>query len=97
MKRGRVVQRATPATLYNQPATRYGAEFVGNVTGGIHRGSDMLADIMAGSHSIVASISGSARHETRIGDTVAFDIAPDAVWLMPDDAEPNLVPTQEQD
>ena len=148
MERGRVVQRATPATLYDRPATRYVAEFVGEATvlsgtiveraddeltietaigrlksgplplppgnavaavirpeavrmaaGGAfsgtvtactYRGSDMLADIMVGSQPIVASLVGGARHDTLVGDTVTFDIAPEAVWLVPDTPGTNL-------
>ena len=141
MERGQVVQRAPPAELYDRPATRYVAEFVGEatilpgrimsrgnglvrgdtaigpvtaperagldgdavavvirpegvrftqagafpgvVTGTTYRGADMLAQVRIGEHILQASLGGAARHETRIGDAVGVEIAPGAVWLVP--------------
>ena len=64
--------------------TASGALASGIVTATTYRGSDLLADIRVGDQRITASLTGTARHTTRIGDAVSITIAPEAIWLIPD-------------
>lgn len=80
MSAGRICQVATPATIYEAPATRYVADFVGNVSileGRVaeRRGATLRIDTAGG------LIEAESAAELRPGDPVAFAIRPEKLRL----------------
>ena len=80
MSAGRICQVATPATIYEAPATRYVADFVGNVSileGRVAErwGATLRIDTAGG------LIEAESAAELRPGDPVAFAIRPEKLRL----------------
>ena len=94
MDHGRIVQMGTPAEIYEQPATRYVAEFIGDVnlieakvTGRDERGLLMHSDEIA---SPLRAVSDAA---AALGASVALALRPEKVKITvrkPADAAENL-------
>lgn len=95
MDRGRLVQVATPAEIYEQPASRYVASFIGDVNliearvvGRDENGMRMQSDTMP------CPLRAQAETEARIGDPVALALRPEKVRITvrkPADAGENCV------
>src|SRR5690606_28441518 len=79
MDRGEVMQVATPAEVYEAPASRFVADFVGNVN--ILEGT--VAEPSGGTATITCASGGQIRlqnaGEARAGSAVAFAIRPEMI------------------
>lgn len=94
MDHGRIVQMGTPIEIYEQPATRYVADFIGDVnliearvTGRDERGLLMQSDAVAAPLRAVSDAIVSA------GDTVAIALRPEKMKITtrkPADATENF-------
>jgi putrescine transport system ATP-binding protein len=85
MNHGRIVQVATPAEIYEQPNSRYVADFIGNVN--LIEGK--VAAIASGATRIEAPEAGVVVEvdqavEAKVGDQVWFAIRPEKVRISLD-------------
>jgi putrescine transport system ATP-binding protein len=79
MDKGKVMQVATPAEVYEAPASRFVADFVGNVNileGTVSERSGAIATITGASG---AQIRVENAGEAQAGSTVAFAIRPEKI------------------
>jgi putrescine transport system ATP-binding protein len=94
MDHGRIVQMGTPAEIYEQPATRYVAEFIGDVnliearvTGRDERG------LLMQSGQVVSPLRALSDVEVALGASVALALRPEKVRITvrrPADAAENV-------
>ena len=95
MDRGRIVQVATPAEIYEQPRTRFIAEFIGDINfieGRLVSAEPGRAAIESAAGRLIAAEAGEAKP----GDRVCFAVRPEKVRISletPVDA-PNCVAGQ---
>ncbi|TDD40146.1 ABC transporter ATP-binding protein [Actinomadura sp. KC06] len=87
MQNGKIVQEGTPREVYQRPATRFVADFVGttNFLDGT-RGTGTLVETAAGTMDVPAVADTAAK----AGDPVVLAVRPEAVLLHA--AEPGAVP-----
>ena len=79
MDKGKVMQVATPAEVYEAPASRFVADFVGNV--------NILEGTVSERNGAIATITGASGAQIRVenageaeaGSTVAFAIRPEKI------------------
>jgi putrescine transport system ATP-binding protein len=96
MNHGRIVQVATPAEIYEQPNSRYVADFIGNIN--LIEGK--VAAVASGATRIDAPDAGAVIEldqpvEARVGDPVWFAIRPEKVRISLDaplPGSPNTLP-----
>jgi iron(III) transport system ATP-binding protein len=93
MERGRIIQEGTPLDIYQHPATRFVADFVGssNFLPATVRGSDgelTTFDTTAG------PLRAHRAEGVAAGDRVTFTIRPENLWLhpIPPSGVPNVLP-----
>ncbi|MQT11340.1 ABC transporter ATP-binding protein [Segnochrobactrum spirostomi] len=85
MDKGRIIQIAPPAEIYEQPASRYVAEFIGDVNvfeGTVTTAGDGHKVIAA--HAPAFTIDALSRIDCGQGSTVAFAIRPEKVRISLD-------------
>jgi putrescine transport system ATP-binding protein len=95
MDRGRIVQIGTPSEIYEQPATRYVAEFIGdaNLIEAKVTGRDEKAVLLQGD-SVTVPLRVSADVDVTPGATVTILLRPEKVKVTlrrPADAAENIV------
>jgi spermidine/putrescine ABC transporter ATP-binding subunit len=88
MDHGRVLQLASPAELYERPATRFVASFVGesNLVPGRLTVSDGRARLEADGRAFVLDAGTVAQRGLRDGDRAAVAIRPERIEVAPADA-----------
>jgi putrescine transport system ATP-binding protein len=95
MDQGRIVQIGTPAEIYEQPNSRYVADFIGSIN--LMEGrvtGDSGATLRIESDAMGTTIAVNREVATQAGDTVWFAIRPEKVAVSterPDDATVNAV------
>ena len=88
MDRGKIVQSGSPSELYDQPATSYVADFIGNsnkLYGRVvsSQGLEILVDIKG------AQLSGFCRQNNfSIGDYVVMTVRPEKIRLIGEEEDP---------
>jgi putrescine transport system ATP-binding protein len=94
MNQGRIVQMGTPAEIYEQPATRYVAEFIGDVNmieAKVTATNDKGLTLQSG--AVAAPLRAVSDAKAAIGDTVALALRPEKVKITvrkPADAAENF-------
>jgi ABC-type Fe3+/spermidine/putrescine transport system ATPase subunit len=87
MNLGRIEQIGTPDSIYNDPQSRFVADFVGKisfVSGHIERHGGRYATIRTAAASVDAPISGVSP-----GGEVTVAIRPEKLFILPPDAPAN--------
>jgi putrescine transport system ATP-binding protein len=94
MSEGRIVQMGTPAEIYEQPKTRYVADFIGDVN--LIEARVVEADekgIVMQSDAVAAPLRAVSDAKAAVGDTVALALRPEKVKITvrkPADAAENF-------
>jgi putrescine transport system ATP-binding protein len=83
MDRGRLVQVATPPVIYEQPATRWVAEFIGDVNLIEGRVVEAAAGLVAVESAGIGRLEARAAAGAGKGDTVWIAVRPEKVRIVP--------------
>ena len=89
MNQGRIAQIATPAEIYEEPASRYVADFIGDINlieGRIAASGE--GGVTLACEAIGATIEASAAPGATAGQTAAFAIRPEKVRISQDPPPP---------
>jgi spermidine/putrescine transport system ATP-binding protein len=84
MRDGRIVQTGAPQELYDEPANRYVADFVGKsnfFNGTVKRVSDGMADIELGARIGTTARTSRSAQKIAIGEKVAMSVRPEQMAL----------------
>jgi ABC-type Fe3+/spermidine/putrescine transport system ATPase subunit len=87
MNQGRIVQCGTPTTLYDRPATRFVAHFIGDSNLESGKVQEVVAPstwrVDAGGLPVIATGGG----RWHLGDAVALAVRPEKIRLVPDTSD----------
>ena len=82
MDHGRIMQVGTPATIYERPASRFVADFIGSVNLFEGTVNDVTpAGLVIDSPDAGATLVAPVRGDAMVGDTVCLAIRPERLYL----------------